>query len=343
MTMMKPCDRFRCAGDRGRRLRRVRRSAVRPGTAARGSAAARPAAAVAGNARRRGGRDGLPAAARRARGVAGSAAGAGGGAAGSEWEQLREPAARRAPARERPDRRAAAALVGGATGAARIGGTAGARGGAGGAAGVAGERIGRQRRLRQRRRWRPRRRGAGTATAGSGGGAGTGGSGGSAGGTGTITKTLDIADVWSGHPVGFALVTTATRQYAAYYDTNRTMTVASRALTSDSWTFARLPSTVGWDSHNYIAMDIDSAGFIHVSGNMHAVPLVYFRSTQANNAADLLQRDDGRQQRIELHLPAVLPRHRRQPGLQLPRRLQRQRQPHLQHLRHRHEDLAPAC
>ena len=96
---------------------------------------------------------------------------------------------------------------------------------------------------------------------------------------------LDIGDVWSGHPVGFALVTTATRQYVAYYDTNRDLTVAQRALTSDTWTSVRLPTTVGWDSHNYIAMDIDGAGFIHVSGNMHAVPLVYFRSTQANNAA----------------------------------------------------------
>src|SRR5439155_1642204 len=93
-----------------------------------------------------------------------------------------------------------------------------------------------------------------------GGGAGTSGAAGSAGaagGTGTITKMLDIADVWSGHPVGFALVTTGTRQYAAYYDVDRTMTVASRALTSDTWTFARLPSTVGWDSHNYTAMDVD--------------------------------------------------------------------------------------
>jgi len=100
-------------------------------------------------------------------------------------------------------------------------------------------------------------------------------------------KVLDVADVWSGHPVGFALVTTATRQYVAYYDTNRDMIVAQRALTSDTWTTSRLPTTVGWDSHNYIAMDLDSAGFIHVSGNMHAVPLVYFRSVLANEVGSL--------------------------------------------------------
>ena len=59
---------------------------------------------------------------------------------------------------------------------------------------------------------------------------------------------LDIGDVWSGHPVGFALVTTATRQYVADYDTNRDLTVAQRAFTSDTWTSVRLPTTVGWDA-----------------------------------------------------------------------------------------------
>jgi hypothetical protein len=57
------------------------------------------------------------------------------------------------------------------------------------------------------------------------------------------------------------------------------MTVALRAAQSKSLRSVNLPSTIGWDSHNYIAMALDSLGFIHVSGNMHAVPLVYFRST----------------------------------------------------------------
>ena len=150
----------------------------------------------------------------------------------------------------------------GTTGAAGAGGTGGA-GGRGGSGGTGGR-------------------------GGSGGAAGTGTAGASGtGGAGTIVKVLDVADVWSGHPVGFALVTTATRQYVAYYDTNRDMIVAQRALTSDTWTTSRLPTTVGWDSHNYIAMDLDSAGFIHVSGNMHAVPLVYFRSVLANEVGSL--------------------------------------------------------
>ena len=53
---------------------------------------------------------------------------------------------------------------------------------------------------------------------------------------------------------------------------------------------------------------------------MHAVPLIYFRSTQPNNAATFSSATMVGSNETQLHLPAVLPRHRRQPGLQLPRR-----------------------
>jgi len=176
-------------------------------------------------------------------GVAGSAAGAGGGGAG----------------------RGGTGGQGGTAGAAGTGGGAVGVAGAGGIGGIAGGGRG------------------GGAAGGRGGGAGAGTAGAGAGGAGTIVKTLDITDVWSGHPVGFALLTTATQQYAAFYDSQQRMTVAQRALTSDTWKLVRLATSVGWDSHNYIAMAIDSGGFIHVSGNMHAVPLIYFRTTQPNN------------------------------------------------------------
>jgi hypothetical protein len=101
-----------------------------------------------------------------------------------------------------------------------------------------------------------------------------------AGPPGSIVTALDITDVWSGHPVGFALLTQGNQQFAAFYDANRQMTIASRTLDSTTWRFVRLATTLGWDSHNYIAMAIDSGGFIHVAGNMHAVPLIYFRTTQ---------------------------------------------------------------
>ncbi len=91
-------------------------------------------------------------------------------------------------------------------------------------------------------------------------------------------QALDIAPVWSGHPVGFALLTVGRRQYVAFYDADRKMTVAARSLDGRQWQMVRLPSVLGWDSHNYVTMAVDAKGHLHVSGNMHCVPLVYFRT-----------------------------------------------------------------
>jgi BNR repeat-containing family member len=92
-----------------------------------------------------------------------------------------------------------------------------------------------------------------------------------------IAETLDIAEVPSDFQVSFSLLTAGEHQYAAYYDKERRMTVASRKLGEKQWAYQVLPSEVGWDSHNYITMAVDNTGHLHVSGNMHAVPLVYFR------------------------------------------------------------------
>jgi len=104
----------------------------------------------------------------------------------------------------------------------------------------------------------------------------------------TVLEALDVADVWSGHPVGFALLTLGDQQFAAFYDAERRMTVAQRTLGTTAWRLTRLPQTTAWDSHNYVTMAADSANFLHVSGNMHGVPLVYFRTAQPL-AADTLQ------------------------------------------------------
>lgn len=98
---------------------------------------------------------------------------------------------------------------------------------------------------------------------------------------------LDVDDVWSGHPVHFALVTTATKQYAAYFAGDQSLKVAARDLDSETWSYQVLQTKVGWDSHNHIAMAVDEAGFIHISGNMHNVPLIYFRSSRAEDITSL--------------------------------------------------------
>lgn len=90
---------------------------------------------------------------------------------------------------------------------------------------------------------------------------------------------LDVAQVWAGHPVGFHLLTHDDRQFVAFYDAERRMTVASRRLNANSWTSSRLPETVGWDSHNYVTFTVDRNDYLHLSGNMHGRSLVYFRST----------------------------------------------------------------
>jgi hypothetical protein len=99
-------------------------------------------------------------------------------------------------------------------------------------------------------------------------------------------ETVDIAPVWSGHPVGFALLTHEDHQFVAFYDDQRRMTVASRRISArvtpgqSPWHFVRLPQQLGWDSHNYVTMAIDRDGYIHLSGNMHGHPLVYFRTRE---------------------------------------------------------------
>jgi hypothetical protein len=93
-----------------------------------------------------------------------------------------------------------------------------------------------------------------------------------------VIRSLEVAPVWSAHPVSFALLTTKDRQYVAYYDSERALTIAERALDANTWKLARLPVTTGWDSHNYIALAADRDGYLHLSANMHVNPLVYFRT-----------------------------------------------------------------
>ncbi len=151
--------------------------------------------------------------------------------------------------------------VGGQGGAApSTGGNAAPKGGAGGVAGAGT---------------------SGTQTGGSaGGGSGDGGTGDKG-----VIETVDIGDVWSRHPTAFALFTQKDQQFAAFYDSERYMTVVQRTLGAATtgggavWKTKKLsPQVVQCDSHNYVTMAVDRDGYVHVSGNMHGNPLVYYRS-----------------------------------------------------------------
>jgi hypothetical protein len=100
-----------------------------------------------------------------------------------------------------------------------------------------------------------------------------------------IAEVLDVARVWSAHPVGFCLLTRAPYQFVAFYDSERRLTVAQRDLDGREWAFHKLPVTTGWDSHNYVTLVIDDLGFLHLSGDMHCVPLKYFRSCKPMDAS----------------------------------------------------------
>ncbi len=106
-----------------------------------------------------------------------------------------------------------------------------------------------------------------------------------------------IDRVWAGHPVSFGLLTERGHQFVAYYDAERRLTVAGRKLGDNNWTRVQPPgvpsahghdsNTLGWDSHNYLRLALDREGCLHVAGNMHVDPLVYYRTSRPFDLATL--------------------------------------------------------
>ncbi len=65
-------------------------------------------------------------------------------------------------------------------------------------------------------------------------------------------------------------------QVVAYYDADRTLTIANRNIGGQAWNYRKLDSRAKWDSHNYIELGFDRSGQLHVAGNMHTSPLQYW-------------------------------------------------------------------
>lgn len=95
----------------------------------------------------------------------------------------------------------------------------------------------------------------------------------------------DVASVAADYPVGFALLTHPPYQFAAFYGSDHRLTVAQRKLDERKWIFNKLPDVTGWDSHNFIALTADDDGYLHLSADMHASPLNYFRTSKPWDAA----------------------------------------------------------
>jgi hypothetical protein len=88
-------------------------------------------------------------------------------------------------------------------------------------------------------------------------------------------------------PIAVDLLTEVDRQYLAYFDSAREMTVVSRDMGSTDWTYQGLDTFLPWDVHNAPHMGVDINGHLHVAGNMHSSPLLYYRTTVAGDVTSL--------------------------------------------------------
>ncbi len=100
---------------------------------------------------------------------------------------------------------------------------------------------------------------------------------------------IEIAEVVSDFNVGFKMMEKEGKLYMTYYDTLRRMTLATFDPETGETAVQPLPSEVNWDGHDYTTFAFDRKGFLHVSGNMHAQPLVYFRSTEPYDIHSLVR------------------------------------------------------
>jgi hypothetical protein len=91
-----------------------------------------------------------------------------------------------------------------------------------------------------------------------------------------ILERVLVDSVVADFPVGFSTVAYGDFQFIAYYNKERSLTVASRKTTDNYWKYHVLPTKVGWDSHNSITMTLDRELCLHVSGNMHNDSMTYF-------------------------------------------------------------------
>ena len=108
----------------------------------------------------------------------------------------------------------------------------------------------------------------------------------------TAVDSSLVNQIWSGHPVDFAVVAKGDSLYAAYYHGNTKVLTVSLKTPAGVWrhkTLSGAAATVDWDSHNSIVMVIDAQGLIHIAANMHNNPLRYWRSDTPGEIDSLKQ------------------------------------------------------
>ena len=100
-------------------------------------------------------------------------------------------------------------------------------------------------------------------------------------------KIVPIAEGWAKNQINSvifrknSLASFRERQYAAFYDENSRVVIASRKLNSTKWEVRPTQfSGQTADAHNSISLAIDGQGFLHLAWNHHDTPLNYARSSQ---------------------------------------------------------------
>jgi BNR repeat-containing family member len=101
-------------------------------------------------------------------------------------------------------------------------------------------------------------------------------------------RAFAVDEVWGGTGVTYDAVADGAVVYVAYYDAQRQLAVTR----IDTQTGERKKKVLnsrfaGWDAHNYVTVQLDSSGILHVAANMHASPLVYGRTDTRGNFESL--------------------------------------------------------
>ncbi|MET0402424.1 MAG: BNR-4 repeat-containing protein [Cystobacter sp.] len=93
-----------------------------------------------------------------------------------------------------------------------------------------------------------------------------------------LWKSSPVDRAWGGSSAAFDFVVFKRHQIVAYYDVNRRVKIAIRNG-EGAWSYKVLDDQFkGWDSHNYLTLEVDDNHDIHLSGDLHGHPLTYWRS-----------------------------------------------------------------
>lgn len=109
------------------------------------------------------------------------------------------------------------------------------------------------------------------------------------------TRAVDLA--WSSTRVNLDLLTQGQDQLVAYYNATRNMVVAHRRTTTRQntygtpWSFKQLDTMLGWDNHNSVVVGVSPDRHFHVTGNMHANQLVYYKTEHPGDVRTLKRVD----------------------------------------------------